>query len=246
MADFDPPFGISNGTRRFPNLSEQQGGFSCGPADRDLFNGLLYRIEAEIGEVITYAGIVPTDARMTQLREAIQALIPVNTDTFLESVNGDNNGGTIAPNLNNQFVLQNNDGTTWTLQMPAGLNKLQSPVSLWSTGEIASSTLPTNYTANISAYVPSNAVAIIVRVFLETDAGSNSVYIATGNSITVNGEYIGTTETGGPSGPGDNQWVGDFILPYTGNTVTARIRSDYDAGGVGSYQTFGRLVGYFL
>lgn len=78
MADFSPPFG-SNGEHRLPTATEKEQGFPCGPADRSLFNGLFRRIEAEIGEVISHAGIVQTDDRDTLLREAIEALIAAAT-----------------------------------------------------------------------------------------------------------------------------------------------------------------------
>ena len=74
MANFDPPFSnISE--KRFPTSDERRNGFDCGAADRELFNGLFHRIEAEIGEVITHAGIVPSDTDFSQLRQAIVALI---------------------------------------------------------------------------------------------------------------------------------------------------------------------------
>lgn len=78
MADFDPPFG-QDGERRLPTTTERENGFLCGPADRELFTGLFHRIEAEIGEVIGHAGIIPTDERNTLLREAIEALIAAAT-----------------------------------------------------------------------------------------------------------------------------------------------------------------------
>lgn len=78
MADFDPPFGESS-ERRLPTTSERNNGFPCGPADQQLFNGMFNRIEAEIGEVISFAGLAPTDERFTQLREAIEALIAAAT-----------------------------------------------------------------------------------------------------------------------------------------------------------------------
>jgi hypothetical protein len=80
MADFSTPFGES-GDKRFPTPTEQAEGFPCGPGERALFNGEFYRLEAEIGEVIEYAGITPTNSRMTQLREAINALIVAATGT---------------------------------------------------------------------------------------------------------------------------------------------------------------------
>jgi len=78
MADFSTPFG-EDGDRRLPTSTEKQQGFLCGPADRLLFNGLINRIEAEIGEVISHAGITPTDTRFTLLREAIEAMIAAAT-----------------------------------------------------------------------------------------------------------------------------------------------------------------------
>lgn len=78
MADFDPPF-AEDGERRLPTSTERETGFPCGPADRALFNGLLHRVESEIGEVIGFAGIAPTDDRHTLLREAIQNLISAAT-----------------------------------------------------------------------------------------------------------------------------------------------------------------------
>lgn len=79
MADFDPPFSDDVDSRRLPTLAERENGFPCGPADRTLFGGLFHRIESEIGEVISFAGLAPTDDRFTQLREAIQALIAAAT-----------------------------------------------------------------------------------------------------------------------------------------------------------------------
>lgn len=78
MADFSTPFG-RDGERRLPTTTERQTGFPCGPADRALFNSLFHRVEAEIQDVISTAGIVPTDTRNTLLREAIEALISAAT-----------------------------------------------------------------------------------------------------------------------------------------------------------------------
>lgn len=78
MANFNPPF--SNAAdRRFPTSDERQNGFDCGPADRELFNGLFHRIESEIGNVISEAGITPSDSTLTQLRDSIQAMIDAST-----------------------------------------------------------------------------------------------------------------------------------------------------------------------
>lgn len=78
MANFLTPFG-RDAERRSPSLTEREQGFPCDAADRALFNQLFFRLEAELGHVITHAGLTPTDARFTQVREAIQALIAAAT-----------------------------------------------------------------------------------------------------------------------------------------------------------------------
>lgn len=73
-------FGFSlTGPRRNPTADERANGFPCGAADQLLFNGLQYRLEAELANLITFAGIAPTDADFTQVRQAIQALIAAAT-----------------------------------------------------------------------------------------------------------------------------------------------------------------------
>lgn len=94
MANFTPPF-ATEADSRYPTSDERRQGFDCGPADRRLFHGLFNRIESELGHVIEMAGITQTDGRMTQVYEAIQALIsaaigtpedpeePIDTSQFL-------------------------------------------------------------------------------------------------------------------------------------------------------------------
>lgn len=78
MANFNPPFSNS-ADLRYPTSDERSGGFECGPADRELFNGLFHRLESEVGAVIDGAGIVQNDGDLTQLYQAIQALIDAAT-----------------------------------------------------------------------------------------------------------------------------------------------------------------------
>lgn len=78
MANFGTPFG-RDAERRSPSPTESEQGFPCDAAERALFNQLFYRLEAEVGHVIDHAGIAQTDARFTQLREAIQSLIAAAT-----------------------------------------------------------------------------------------------------------------------------------------------------------------------
>lgn len=80
MADFSVPFGRDS-EKRLPSANERTGGFPCGAADQALFNGLLNRVESELGEVISFFGITPSDDRFTQLRESIEAGIAAATGT---------------------------------------------------------------------------------------------------------------------------------------------------------------------
>lgn len=78
MADFSTPFASQAG-RRVPTSDEKINGFPCGPADQLLFNGLFHRLESEVGNVISYAGLAATDADYAQLRKAIVSLIEAAT-----------------------------------------------------------------------------------------------------------------------------------------------------------------------
>lgn len=78
MANFLIPFG-RDADKRLPTNDERANGFPCGPADIRLFNGMFNRIESEIGEVISFAGLTPDDTNFTQLREAIESLINAAT-----------------------------------------------------------------------------------------------------------------------------------------------------------------------
>lgn len=74
MADFKVPFGSQAG-RRPPNADEKINGFPCGPANQQLFNGLFYRLESELGAIITDAGIVQNDDDMTQVLQSIKKIV---------------------------------------------------------------------------------------------------------------------------------------------------------------------------
>lgn len=126
MADFSTPFG-NNAGRRLPTADEKINGFPCGAADQTLFNGLFHRIEAEIGEVIGFAGLTPTDARFTQLREAIQSLISSATG------GGDTSQFVLLSQITSRLPvfpeIQSTDGrmnvtspATGTVRIPGGVN----------------------------------------------------------------------------------------------------------------------------
>lgn len=78
MAKFDPPFSVT-GPRRSPTLDEAANGFPCGAADQTLFNGMFHRLEAELGNLLLFTGLTPTDTDMSQVRQAIQAMISAAT-----------------------------------------------------------------------------------------------------------------------------------------------------------------------
>ena len=78
MANFATPF-ANSGPRRVPTSDEKANGFPCGAADQALFNGLFHRIESEIGNVLSLAGVTQSDAQYNQLGQAIQSLIDAAT-----------------------------------------------------------------------------------------------------------------------------------------------------------------------
>ena len=78
MADFDPPFAW-DGERRVPTADEIQSGIGCGPFSLPMWNWLFWSLWSELGEVITHAGLTPDNGDMTQVRQAIQAMIDAST-----------------------------------------------------------------------------------------------------------------------------------------------------------------------
>lgn len=79
MADFDPPF-ADQGERRLPTTTEQQLGFPCGPASRELFNGLFWLLQGQIKDIASEAGVIPSqEGDITLLKRAVLALIDAAT-----------------------------------------------------------------------------------------------------------------------------------------------------------------------
>lgn len=75
---FTSLFAPEAGDRRDPSGVELANGIQCGPFDRAAFNEMFYRLSgmnAEIVNVITGAGIVPSATVLTQLRDAIAGMI---------------------------------------------------------------------------------------------------------------------------------------------------------------------------
>lgn len=78
MANWAVPF-ANDGDKRLPDPTEKALGFGCGAADQTLFNMLFHRIEAELGDLVQFAGIAGSDADNTTVRQAVLALIEAAT-----------------------------------------------------------------------------------------------------------------------------------------------------------------------
>lgn len=74
MGDFSTPFG-SGAQKRLPTATEETGGFACGPADMELFNGLFHLIFAEFKAITDAGGAAVSDSDYNALRDNIQAMI---------------------------------------------------------------------------------------------------------------------------------------------------------------------------
>lgn len=92
--------------RREPTSTEIANGFPCGPADQQLFNELMYResqLMKEIENVIMGAGMSPSDAVLTQLRDAIRVEVGAVAGTISfyvhASTGNDTNAGTVGAPL---------------------------------------------------------------------------------------------------------------------------------------------------
>ena len=87
MANFSTPF-ANTGARREPTPTELSDGFPIGAADKELFNGLAYRVEAELGTLVA-AGLPnapdnTTDSVLKAIQALINAAVPdANKDTYL-------------------------------------------------------------------------------------------------------------------------------------------------------------------
>ena len=75
MADFDPPF-ADDGMRRAPLPTEQQLGWPCGPASRELFNYLFWLHQGQIKNIADEAGVASEQTGdHTVLKRAVIELI---------------------------------------------------------------------------------------------------------------------------------------------------------------------------
>lgn len=139
MANFTPPFS-NTADKRFPTSDERANGFPCGPADRQLFNGLIHRLESEVGAVIAQAGLVQSDASFVQLRDAISAMIaaatgggnPANYVTLAQA----SARLPIWPEvLNATGLITPTAPATGTIRIPAGVNFQHRGISPYTTAQ---------------------------------------------------------------------------------------------------------------
>jgi hypothetical protein len=75
------PWASVTGVTRAITTDDKQGGFQCGPADRELFNQLFKALTGEFNSVVAAAGTTQTDATDNALLLAIEALIAAATGT---------------------------------------------------------------------------------------------------------------------------------------------------------------------
>lgn len=147
MADFDPPF-ADQGERRAPLSTEQQLGWPCGPASRELFNYLFWLQQGQIKSIADEAGVGSEQSGdHTVLKRAVLALIeaaiatldpPEDPDLsafvtinqarsrlpiFPDVLHGDGHLGVFSP-------------STGVVRVPAGRNFLHRGIALVTTSEV--------------------------------------------------------------------------------------------------------------
>ena len=265
MADFDPAFGLLNATKRYPDETEANAGFLCGPADRDLFNGIIHQLCAELGEVITYGGVTHTNDRHTLVRKAIQNMLT----PYLEEVNGDSDGGEIT--VTDQIVLTRSDAVEWTLNMPtSGISLYTTPKTILDINQSKSADYDTgNVTLDLNTLsgvtVPSGAKGVIVRC--STGVNGNQDRIAESSTATFGYAWIQAGGTPAATnytfvdqvnnmvsysdtnlGGGDNDNTNDAIVPITGTDLVYRGRVYWsgDNTGTDTGRLRMRLLGFVL
>ena len=133
MANFNIPFG-RDAERRVPTSDERQNGFPCGDLSQALFNGLFHRIESELGEVISGAGLTPTDTDFTQLRQAIQALIDASigsgdTENFLLLSQASSRLPIFPEMLTSDGRINVTSPATGTIRLPGGISFMHRGIS---------------------------------------------------------------------------------------------------------------------
>lgn len=105
--------------RREPTGSEISAGFACGPADRELFNELIYRlsgVEAEVIRVITEADLVPDELDLTQLLQALYILFMQKTEVDIDAP-GSITLTDLEPDTYYVLFFTSNDAASYAVQV---------------------------------------------------------------------------------------------------------------------------------
>ena len=105
MADFSIPF-ARDASKRLATAGEKTAGFPCGPADQELFNGLMNQLQAEMNTVFTQAGVQQNDSVFTTLYQAIAALIIQNVTSIQFASIAESIAGAITDKAVNPRGLQ--------------------------------------------------------------------------------------------------------------------------------------------
>jgi len=270
MADFNPPFANENDQRRFPTVLEKANGFGCGDADLNLFNGMFWCIQKEIVEVIKAGGLAPSNASHTQLRDAILALLPENTDTntFLNAINGKANGAVNVTTANNQLTFSLSNGRNWTVNLPdVGISMLNTPADILNVAQPATANYDSgNVNLNLNLIsgvtVPAGAQGVILqaatsisgdqlRVGQNIDGGF--VWIQAGGALSSANSFSPATAANVVSyvdtnlGGNDNDSTSYPMVKINGTTLPYRARARWDGfNGLDTAYLRMRLVGFVL
>lgn len=147
MADFDPPFADA-GERRAPLSTEQQLGWPCGPASRELFNYLFWLQQGQIKNIADEAGVASEQAGdHTVLKRAVLELInaaiaqldpPDDPDlSAFVTINQARSRLPIFPDvLHSDGHLGVLSPSTGVVRVPAGRDFLHRGISLVTTAEV--------------------------------------------------------------------------------------------------------------
>ena len=208
MADFDPPWAV-NGMKRAPTVAETDGGFPCGPADRELFNWLFHRVQAELNAVILGAGLTPSDADLAQVWKAIQA-------------NASSSNTTV---INNLLIVGGRFATftaSGSFTVPAGVTTIRGRV--WAGGGGGGGSSSASYGASGGGggeYVE-QSVAVTPGAVL---------------TITVGAGGAQGTAGGGNGGNGGSSSIGTLISAAGGGGGRGAVTASATVGGAGGTST---------
>lgn len=139
MADFSTPFANQAG-RRVPTADEKINGFPCGAADQTLFNGLFNRLEAELGNLISYAGLTGSDADYSQVRKAVVALIEAatgggETENYVLMSQASSRLPIFPQILTEDFKINISSPATGIVRVPGGINFLHRGINQVTTAQ---------------------------------------------------------------------------------------------------------------